>query len=226
MLLVSGMGVLLHETSVVVTAIVGGTTVAGVYAVATRLSRMLAFGMTAGNSIANPLIAELHAQRDRRRLQLVSSAASAVSLSVAVALLFCLYAGGPLVLAAFGDAFRDGQNIVLILALGQLFNAATGPVAGLLNMTGHHDQYARITTTISVLNLIGNVPAVILWGIHGAAAVTSTLIAVQNLWAWHAVRRHIGIDSTPFGFLKTRGMKSSFQTVSGKPSAAGHRNAA
>lgn len=209
MLSVSGMGILLHETSVIVTGAVAGTTLAGVYAVATRLSRLLAFGMTAGNSIANPLISELYARQDQRRLQLVSSTASTVSLSVAVVLLLALAAGGPFVLAAFGEAFLAGQSVVLILAAGQLCNAATGPVAGLLNMTGHQDWYARITMTISTLNVIGNVPAVMWWGIEGAAVVTSTLIAVQNAWAWYAVRRFLGIDSTPLGFLRARGMRAA-----------------
>ena len=209
MLLVSGMGILLHETSVIVTGVFAGTTMAGVYAVATRLSRMLAFGMTAANSIANPMIAELHAQRDLRRLQLVASTASTVSLSIAAMLLAALAMGGTRLLSAFGDAFEAGQGVVLILAIGQLFNAATGPVAGLLNMTGRHDQYARITMTMTTLNLIGNVPAVAVWGIQGAAAVTGTLIAVQNIWAWYAVRRSIGIDSTPFGFLRARSISAS-----------------
>ena len=202
MLLVSSMGILLHETSVIVTALISGTTIAGVYSVAVRLSRMLAFGMTAGNSMVNPLIAELHARGDLRRLQLTSSFASAVSLGVAVALALALVVGSRHVLGAFGEAFEAGTGVVLILAAGQLFNAATGPVAGLLNMTGHHDRYARITVTISTLNLLGNVPGVLFWGIHGAAAVTSTLIAVQNLWAWYEVRRLLNIDSTPLGFLR------------------------
>lgn len=226
MLLVSGMVVLLHETSVVVTAIVGGTTLAGVYAVATRLSRMLAFGMTAGNAIASPLIAELHALGDQRRLQLVSSAASAVSLAVALVLWLALALGGRHVFAAFGDDFRPGQGVVLILAIGQLVNALTGPVAGLLNMTGHHNQYARITLTITTLNLIGNVPGVMLWGIHGAAAVTSTLIVVQNIWAWAEVRRCLGIDSTPLGFVRARRMMIAPQGTCTSGPDAGRRRAA
>ncbi|MBL8848592.1 MAG: oligosaccharide flippase family protein [Planctomycetaceae bacterium] len=202
MLLVSSMGILLHETSVIVTALISGTTIAGVYSVAVRLSRMLAFGMTAGNSMVNPLIAELHARGELRRLQLTSSVASSISLGVAVVLALALVIGSPVVLGAFGEAFQAGRGVVLILAAGQMFNAATGPVAGLLNMTGHHDRYARITVTISTLNLLGNVPGVMFWGIHGAAAVTSTLIAVQNIWAWYEVRRLLHIDSTPLGFLR------------------------
>lgn len=209
MLSVSGMGILLHETSVIVTAAVAGTTLAGVYAVATRLSRIVAFGMTAGNSITNPLISELYTQQDQRRLQLVSSTASAVSLSVATVLLLALAVGGRYVLAAFGDAFQAGQSVVLILAVGQICNAATGPVVGLLNMTGHQDRYARITMTISTLNLIVNVPAVMLWGIQGAAVVTTTSIAAQRAWAWFAVHRFLGIDSTPLGFLRARGMQAA-----------------
>jgi len=204
MLLVSSMGILLHETSVVVTALISGTTIAGVYSVAVRLSRMLAFGMTAGNSMVNPLIAELYARGEFRRLQLTTSVASTISLGVAVAVAVTLMIGSHLVLGAFGEAFQAGRGVVLILAAGQMFNAATGPVGGLLNMTGHQHRYARITVTISTLNLIGNIPGVMLWGIHGAAAVTSTLIAVQNVWAWYEVRRLLDIDSTPLGFFRVR----------------------
>jgi O-antigen/teichoic acid export membrane protein len=135
MLLVSSMGVLLHETSVVVTALLSGTTIAGVYAVAVRLSRMLAFGMTAGNSMVNPLIAELHAQGDFRRLQLASSTASTISLATALVLSLLFFAGGHFVLEPFGEGFQAGRGVVLILAAGQLFNAATGPWPACLRMT-------------------------------------------------------------------------------------------
>ena len=86
-----------------------------------------------------------------------------------------------------------------MLGVGQVVNAAAGPVGYLLNMTGHQDENARILAWVVGLNLVLAAPAIYLWGALGAALATSLMTVAKNLWTWFAVRRHLGINSSVFG---------------------------
>lgn len=198
LLLVSGLSPLLNQVDVLVIGILVGRTEVGLYFLATRLTGLIPFGLTAGNTIAAPLISELHAQKKTLELQRIVSlsvwGASLIALILAVLLLAL---GGPL-LEFFDPSYGHGLAVLWIMALGQLVSAGTGPVGYLLNMTGNARISARIMSVTVVLNLIFNVPAVYLFGLEGAAAVTSILIALKNLWTWWEVRRRLGINSSIF----------------------------
>ncbi|MCH9646997.1 MAG: oligosaccharide flippase family protein [Deltaproteobacteria bacterium] len=194
--LVAGLRQILHQTDILLVGALLGTTEAGIYGVATRLAPLVALGLNAVNSIAAPLISELYAQQRHRELQtLVTQAAWAASLaSLPLGLGLVLFRHP--VLSLFGEDFRRGAPVVVILCLAQLVNAFTGPVGWLLNMTGHQKVNARILSWITGLNLLLNLPAILWLGLPGAALVTGGLQAVKNLWTWFEVRRRLGVNSS------------------------------
>lgn len=202
--LVSEMRFLLHQTDVLLVGALVGTAEAGIYAVAARISRLISFGLTASNSIAAPLISELHTRDDRPGLQRVVTLSSWAATLASLAFAAVLVLGGGWILGAFGAEFRTGLAVLAVLSLGQLVNAATGPVGYLLNMTGHQDANARILGWITAANAALAYPAILAWGPLGAALVTSSLVAVKNLWTWWAVRRLLGVNSSVFAAAGAR----------------------
>ena len=196
---VSGMRVLLNQIDIVLVGALLGARAAGIYGIASRLARLMSFGLVAGNVIAGPLIAELSTAGNRvgleRVTRLSARVSAASSLGIGVALLL---AREPL-LGLFGEAFREGAAALAILAAGQFVNALTGPVGQLLNMTGHQDVNARIFGAITLANAVLNVPAIHFLGLEGAALVTSALVALKNLWTWEAARRLTGVNAFVFG---------------------------
>lgn len=196
LLLVNGMRLLLHQTDILLIGALVGTTEAGIYGVSSRLSRLISYGLVGANAIAAPLIAELHVERRQAELQrivtLTSWGATAASLAAATVLVLA----GERVLGQFGDAFRAGLTTLVLLSAGELVNAATGPVGNLLNMTGHQDANARILAWITVANAVLAAPAILRWGVVGAACVTGALTAVKNIWTWWVVRQALGINSS------------------------------
>ena len=196
LLLVAGMRRVMHQTDILLIGVFLGTTAAGVYAVATRLARLVALGLKAVNSITAPLISELHSRQESGKLQ------SMITLAAWGASLACLPAcavlilGRRQILGLFGEAFEGAAGPLVILALGQLINAWTGPVGWLLNMTGHQKVNARILAWITGLNVLLNPPAILVYGVEGAAVVTAGLLAIKNLWTWVEVRRRLGINAS------------------------------
>ena len=197
MLLDSTMRVAVNEIDIIVIGIVIGPAQAGIYAVALNLARLMAFGLAAGNSITAPLIAELNTQGDREAMQSVVRLACSISTGVALAVGLLLVLVRSFALELFGEAFQAGATLVLILAAGQFVNAATGPVVGLLNMTGLQTVNLRITVVIALLNVGLSYPAARLFGMEGAATVTGALVAARNLWVWREVRRRLQIRALP-----------------------------
>ncbi|MCB1055669.1 MAG: oligosaccharide flippase family protein [Acidobacteria bacterium] len=198
LLLVSGMRQLLNQTDVLLVGLLLGSTEAGVYFVAARMTQLISFGLVAGNAVAAPLIAESHTEGRPQRLQHLVTLASWGSTATAAGLALALLVLRAPVLELFGKAFVAGGPVLMILALGQIVNAATGPVGQLLNMTGHQDANARILGWITAANLLLSYPAILVAGSAGAAIVTSSLVAIKNLWTWWVVRDVLGVNSSIF----------------------------
>ncbi len=84
------------------------------------------------------------------------------------------------ILLVFGSDFTNYSNVLIILALGQLINVATGSVGQILVMSGNQDkqQYsfvigAVISSVLAVFNIYN-------YGAVGAAISTSIGIVIVN----------------------------------------------
>ena len=108
--------------------------------------------------------------------------------SLAVALI--LVAFGPTILRLFGPGFEQGYTVLVILTLGQLVNAFAGPVAILLNMTGHQNVTARVLGINAILGVALGLALTRIWGIIGTALAFSAAMALWNaLLAIMAIRK-------------------------------------
>ena len=204
LLLVASMRQVLNRTSVILIGVLTGTTEAGIYAIVVNLARFTSFGLQATNTVASPLISELHTTESKRDMQRVFSlsawSATVTSVAIGVAL-FVLQ--GPL-LRLFGEEFRVGAMTLAILVAGRIIDAWTGPNGSLLNMTGHQDKNALILGACAVFNLVASIPAIHYWGIEGAAVVTGLAMVLKNAWTWIEVKRSIGLNASIFGALPWR----------------------
>lgn len=200
LLWVSQMQIILNQTDIVLIGILLGTNESGIYAVASRLAQLIVFGLNACIMISAPLISELYTLGNAQRLQRVVTLTAWIATLSSLATGIFLILGREIALGLFGEAFLTGSTVLIILVCGQLINALTGPVGVMLNMTGNQDTNAKILTCIALLNLFFNYPAILLFGINGAAMITSILIGIRNLWTWYEVSRRTGINSSVFRF--------------------------
>lgn len=205
LLLVAGMWRVLQQTDILVVGSLLGTTAAGIYGVASRLARLVVLGLVAVNSITAPMVSRVHARQELASLQRLVSFSAWCSLAVCLpGIVLLIVFRGP-ILGLFGEDFVTAGAVLVILCAGRLVSAVTGPVGWLLNMTDHQGVSARIQTTVTVLNLCLNLPAVLWLGIEGAAAATAFAFILQNLWTWWEVKKRLGIDgsvaSSFIGFL-------------------------
>ena len=108
-------------------------------------------------------------------------------------------------MSLFGGDASNGALLLVILSVGLLVDAATGPSRIVMMMTGHERAYVRIFGAVIVTGMIVQVPVILAYGAIGAAIVnTLARIAAQLAIALYSHRK-IGLDTTLLGaFLVNR----------------------
>ncbi|WP_375485158.1 flippase [uncultured Jatrophihabitans sp.] len=153
----------------------------GIYTIATRIVNLAVFVMVPLNASLAPQFAHLlhlgepgplrHAYTTTTRWML--------SLSLPAFVLLLVFPGD--LLHLFGHEYESAVWVTVILAVGQLLNAATGPCGNLQNMSGHVRLNMTNNLVTLALNVGLNVALIPPFGIKGAAVAWSVSLAVVNI---------------------------------------------
>lgn len=177
----------------------------GVYRVAAQIAAIVVFGLQIINSIQGPHIAHLYAEGDMKRLQLMITRSSQLVMMIAVAAVLAIVLFGRLMIELlYSPEFSAAFAPLLIICLGQLVNASMGSVGSLLNMTGHERETTKSIFIGASVNIALNLLLTPRFGVIGAATATTVTLIVWNVLMWRKVRRHVGIEPSPFRFLARR----------------------
>jgi O-antigen/teichoic acid export membrane protein len=170
----------------------------GIYSAASRTAMLISFILIAVNTIAAPKFAALYQQRDFESLASVAKNATKIMvvLSVPPLLLLMLFPGN--VLSLFGEQFKEGATILVILAFGQFVNVATGSVGYLLVMTGSERAMRNNQIFCAFIMVILSLFLIPTYGGLGAAIATTMILMLQNLVAAMIVKNKLNIVTLPF----------------------------
>lgn len=177
----------------------------GLYSAAQRLSSLGSFIPIAFNLAIAPHVADLYSRKDLGRLQrlVTLSARATLLLTLPVALIFVFL--GRFLLGVFGEEYVGAHGLLLILAVGMLFNAAMGSVGLLLTMTGHERAASLGIGFCLVLNLIVSLLLIPPFGVYGAAVAVSAYTIAWNVLFAVFVRRRTRIMPSAFSRTTHRG---------------------
>ncbi len=193
----SGMQVFNREISVILLALIGGTTEAGLFRVAQRGAELIPFGLLAVNTAIAPVISELFARNEKKRLQQMITKSTLAITAFAVPVAILLITGGKwLIPVVFGAEYAQAYLILVILCLGQLFNAFMGSVGLILNMCGHENTVAWGVTVAAAASLVMNLALIPMWGATGAAIATCGSLIVWNILLGIRLYQKTGVNST------------------------------
>ena len=206
-LLLSGSEFLLHQIDIIMIGFFLGTTEAGLYAVATRLVKLLSFGLIAINSIAAPMISELYVSREKSELQRIMTIAAIGGILYFFPASLVLIIWGKALLSLFGPLFVTGYVALLILTAGRLVDSLTGLVGYLMTMTEHHKAAMIIQLFTVIVNVTLNLLLIPLYGIKGAAIATAISMVTWNVISLFYVKFALNINPT---FFSRKGCKSLY----------------
>jgi O-antigen/teichoic acid export membrane protein/glycosyltransferase involved in cell wall biosynthesis len=205
MMLISGVWMANAYVSTLVVGTLAGAHAAGVYNVAQRGAELILVLLFATNMPLAPAAARLHARGDMRGLEhtteRMARATFLVSLPVAAA--FIAFPG--VYMGLFGAGFRTGATALVILALGQLFNAVSGPSGNILIMTGHERAAVRGVAAGLLANVLLAIALVPSLGATGGAIAFACSLVLWNIALVVFARRLVGVNVTAFHRLAVQG---------------------
>jgi O-antigen/teichoic acid export membrane protein len=165
----------------------------GVFNAAYRIALLIMFGLSAVDAWFMPAAAGLHSQGDLAGLQHLALRVAKLRLVGALVAVGAFAVFGRQALAVFGDEFKTGYWVLLLLAVAHLVHAAAGPVTALLSVTGHQRRCLPVFAcalggTVLLIALL--VPS---FGMEGAAASVLFVTVGWSIWLHILVRGHLGI---------------------------------
>ncbi len=164
-----------------------------IYFAAQRSMSLAAFVKFAFMMVLARDLSMAKAGRDSKHLQDKVTRASTWTFWLMVpAVLITIAAGYPL-LAMFGPAFTSGYPIMLVLAIGFLFQAVIGQAQDLMIILGHQRTNIAIGIGSIVLNVVLSLVLVPQFGILGVAIATAATYAARAVVYVIAIKRLHGL---------------------------------
>jgi O-antigen/teichoic acid export membrane protein len=165
-----------------------------IYGAAVTLVLMGALPLQIVSAVVPPLIAELNVQGRRRELErALRATATLAGIPACLVLAVFMALGGPILGAVYGGYYREGWLILTVLSVGQLVNVGLGSGGFVLMMTGRHMLMMYITVVSGFFTVAVGLAVVGPYGLTGVAAVAAASVALQQLLAWLATKRTVGI---------------------------------
>jgi O-antigen/teichoic acid export membrane protein len=173
----------------------------GLYFNAFRTAGLMTLFTFAIELVIAPMVAEHYHAGAMRKAQAITAlcAWAGFVFSLVIFGLFLFF--GEFILSMFGPGYAEGTVVLLLLALGLLFDAATGPSKIVMMMTGHERAYVALFGAIMGIGFLVQIAVIPFWGVVGAAAVNmgARIIAQVAIALW--CRYRIGLDTSLFGAL-------------------------
>jgi O-antigen/teichoic acid export membrane protein len=161
----------------------------GIYNAAYKISTLAVIVINVINIVFGPQIAEIFERKNTHLLKIkVQQATRLISLLSLPIFLIILLFRVPL-LNLFGPGFVQGEWSLIILLIGMFFNALSGSVSLVLNMTNKQIALRNYTITAAISNLILNYFLINSYGIIGAAIGTTISTFILNLLCIIKIKR-------------------------------------
>ncbi|HKV07346.1 MAG TPA: lipopolysaccharide biosynthesis protein [Thermoanaerobaculia bacterium] len=165
-----------------------------VYGVAATLLQILAAIPAMTSFVIPQEFSLLYSDGRQEEMERLARTASTVVAGLSLAsLLGLLLFGRLLIRIAYGAPYVGAWSILMILAVGSFWDAASGGAGYVLQMTGHHTRLLLLTLGGGLLNLVLSFVLAPLWGGQGIAIATTLTLIVFNLATVATVKRLVGV---------------------------------
>lgn len=166
------------------------------YGAAARLTMLVLTPLVILHSVVPPLVAEMYVLEKRQELETVLRTISAIAGIPAFLILGCLIIGGGWILGlVYGKYYVAGEDLLIILALGNVTLLSSGTAVVALTMTGHQLTLLAITLVTVAGMAIADFLVVNNYGALGVAYVTAIGTFSYYLAIIFAVRIRVGVWS-------------------------------
>jgi len=202
MLLINTIGLLQAEGDKILLVIYLSTTDLGVYSIALTLTAFVPTVLVSVNAIFTPIISQLHTENRILELKKYYQVSCKYIFVLTFPLIVFLIVFNQPILDVFGEEFKVGGQVLILLLIGQIINTSTGSVGMMLNMTGleHVGRNSAIFT--SILSLIGYLILIPKYGLIGIGIVKLFAMSFQGIYAVYMLYTKQQIHAFSASYIK------------------------
>jgi O-antigen/teichoic acid export membrane protein len=191
---VGAMQVLNAEISTVLLSVYATDSDIAFYRVAALGAGVVIIVLQVADSVAAPEFSRMFAKGAILQIEsYVGKINKLIVLFTVPIVLVIVFAGKPALSFFYGESFEKSYLPMVVLTVGQFFNAATGSLALLLIMTGHQKEVTKAMTVALFLNVALHAVLLPAIGLLGAAVSTSIMLIMWNSLMWVQVKKKVGI---------------------------------
>ncbi|MDD1533191.1 MULTISPECIES: lipopolysaccharide biosynthesis protein [unclassified Bradyrhizobium] len=193
-------------------------TTAGIYFAASRLANIFAMVSAALYTFGARRLPSLYFSKNHREFERTLRLMAEVTALCVAAGLATVWIGGTYLLNLFGPHFTEQHSVLIVLAIGTAIQAAGGPAAAILQLTGHERIYVPVVAANVALRLVGFLVLIPWLGLLGAAISATVSLALATIALNVICRRRSGVDPSILVLLRFSGIKRGNYAVRGADS--------
>ncbi len=178
-----------------------GTDMVGIYKTCANISMLAATLLVALNTTVQPKITQLFTQNKLDEVQRITNKSSKLIFWLSLPVFIILLFFSNQVMWLYGEEFRKGAICLSVLTIGQIINTICGPVAQLLNATGHHKQFRNISFVGAIVNIVANLILIPKYGILGSAIANTFSMIAWNIIGTIYIKKTFGFFIGYFPFI-------------------------
>ena len=189
MLMSATMTVLLGWADTILLGVFKSSDEVGVYSVVLKVAVIVSFTLQAINSILAPKLSNAYHDKKYKLFDDLIKYSTRVNFIISTLAIILIILFRNFILGIFGNEFLVASKALIILCIGQFFNAFCGPVGIVLQMTGRQKLFQNILFIGLIINIGLNIILIEPYGINGAAIASAISLVVWNSAAFYYVRR-------------------------------------
>lgn len=167
----------------------------GIYTITLKTSGLILIVISSVNAVLTPKISALYSSNRMDDLQDIIQYSTSVIFFASIPIFLILVLFPEQILNLFGVEFQTGKYALMILAVGNMFNAFAGSVGYVMQMTGSQVAFQNITLLSSILAIALNLILIPLYGIEGAALATGLSVIFWNVTGVLFIRYRYNIST-------------------------------
>ncbi len=192
-MMVSGLFlILLNWTDILMLGRIESESQIGIYNAAFKLGYLALFFVLSMNAIIMPKVADLFYQSNFTEMKKVINRTTQLVIILTVPFAFGIIFFGEQLLQLFGEGFVSGKTTLILITLGALFNAMTGNVDQILNMTNYQKTVRNVFFLGFLMNVLLNLYLIPIYGIEGAATASLMTNIVVNVVFVIIIKKKLG----------------------------------
>ena len=167
----------------------------GIYNISVRISTVGAIILFSINTIVAPKISELYVNNKLEELKIAISNATKLIFLFTIPILIILVLMSEFLLGLFGEDFSNGYIALIILCIGQFFNAFCGSVGYIMQLTGNERKFQQIVMSALLVNILLNLFLIPNYGINGAAISSIISLMLWNFLSMIYIKKKLNIST-------------------------------